>query len=409
MKFKYFVLFLSVVLLSNCSKEKIQNEKRWCLEEAEEWLSLVRNDLDTESRVQSSVAIEMARAGMGLEALKVAGLIQNYQRAITFGKIGQLAYQKKNSLLAKEALEKAVFSLSFGVGFQRDLGIVEVLDLATRLNRKDVVEKWLKQITTDESRNRANSRISFHQLAAPQIAQVVQIKADEEAKLHQGQQDKHGTASVLAAPNITVEEIFSALEQSWNRGDRANVDTWLQVARARIPDVPSVDRVGYWVSLCHWEIVTGKLDWAQIDLPKAQVELDRISGVNDFKYLWVIQLAGAYKKLGETSRAKDLLEKESLAVKKYVPPYYQMDVLGRMAESAVDSGLGEQATDWWSTAFAEAEKNPNPRSKAVGVIEYLLSHARAGIKPDATTLSKIAKMKAEIPDAYAKLYGFQSK
>jgi len=76
---------------------------------------------------------------------------------------------------------------------------------------------------------------------------------------------------------------------------------------------------------------------------------------------------------------------------------------------AVDSGLGEQAADWWSAAFAEAEKNPNPRSKAIGVIEYLLSHARAGIKPDATTLSKITKMKEEIPDAYARLYGFQSK
>jgi len=276
MKFKEFVLLLSLAFLSSCSRENIQTEKRWCLEESEDWLSLVRNDLDTESRIQSSVAIEMAKAGMGHESLKVAGMIQNYQRAITFGKIGQLAFEKKNMPLAKVALEKGIFSLSFGVGFQRDLGIVEVLDLAIRLNRKDVVEKWLKQITTDESRNRANSKSSFYQLAAHQIAQVVQTKADEEAKLHQGQQDKHGTASVLAAPNITLEEIFSALEHSWNRGDRVDVDTWLQVARQRVPEVPSVDRVGYWVSLCHWEIVTGKLEWAEIDLPKAQVELDRI-------------------------------------------------------------------------------------------------------------------------------------
>jgi len=403
MKHSYTALIAVTFVLSGCSRVTIPSAKRWCLLEAKEWLPLVRNDQDTESRMQSQVALEMQKVGMSDEALLVAGMIQNFRRAITFGEIGQLAVDQKQTAIARKALEMGEISLSYAVGENRELGLIELMDLAQRLDQKELVEKWFKQVQTNENKTRANARISFVHVSSDDISSVAQRASDAEKDIYAGVKDLHGTTADQAAPNITVEEIFSALEVAWNRNDKATTARWLEEARRRIPDVPSVDRVGYWASLCHWEVVTGKLDWAAVDLPKAQAELDRIPAAYDFKYSWAIELAGVYKKLGDEKRAKDLLEKETQAVQKNVIPYFQMDVLGKMAVAAVDSGLMEQANDWWTMAFAEAEKNPNPRSRAVGVIEYLLSHAQAGIKPDGATQKKIAKIKAELPEAYSKI------
>ena len=403
MKHSYPALIAVAVVLSGCSGVIIPSAKSWCLLEAKEWLPLVRNDQDTESRMQSEVALEMQKAGMSEEALTVAGMIQNFRRSITFAQIGQSACDHKQIEIARKALDLGEFSLSYAVGENRELGLIELMDLAHRLDRKDLVEKWFKQVQTNENKTRANARISFANVSGGEISSMAQRSSDAEKDIYAGVKDLHGTSGDQAAPNVTVEEIFEALEAAWKRGDKVTAATWLQEARRRIPNVPSVDRVGYWASLCHWEVVTGKMDWAALDLPKAQAELDRIPAAYDFKYSWAIELAGVYKKLGDEKRAKDLLEKETLAVQKNVIPYFQMDVLGKMAVAAVDSGLMEQANAWWTMAFAEAEKNQNPRSRAVGVIQYLLSHAQAGIKPDGPTLKKITKMKAELPEAYSKI------
>ena len=389
--------------MCGCTGGHIPSGKKWCLRESKEWLPLVRNDQDTESRMQSQVAIQMQEAGLSDEALLVASTIQNFRRAITFGEIGQSAMNQKQTAIASKALEMGELSLSYAVGENREFGLIELMDLAQRLDRKDLVDKWFKQIQTNENKTRANARISFVHVSGGEISTVAQRSSDAEKDIYAGVKDLHGTSGDQSAPNVTVEEILEALEASWRRGDKAVAETWLQEGRRRIPNVPSVDRVGYWASLCHWEVVTGKVDWARVDLPKAQAELDRIPPNFDFKYSWAIQLAGVYKKLGDEKRAKDILEKETLAVTKNVIPYYQMDVLGKMAAAAVDSGLIEQANAWWAMAFAEVEKNPNPRSRAVGVIQYLLSHAQAGIKPDGATQEKIAKIKAELPEAYSRI------
>jgi len=403
MKHPYTALIAVAVVLSGCSGGPIPSAKKWCLLEAKEWLPLVRNDQDTESRMQSQVAVEMQDAGLSEGSLIVAGMIQNFRRAITFGEIGQSACDHKQIYIARKALDLGELSLSYAVGENRELGLIELMDLAHRLDRKDLVEKWFKQVQTNENKTRANARISFANVSGGQISSMAQRSSDAEKDIYAGVKDLHGTSGDQAAPNVTVEEIFEALEAAWKRGDKVTASTWLQEARRRIPNVPSVDRVGYWASLCHWEVVTGKLDWAAVDLPKAQAELDRIPPAFDFKYSWAIELAGVYRKLGDEKRAKDLLEKETQAVKKSVIPYFQMDVLGKMAVAAVDSGLMEQANAWWAMAFAEVEKNPNPRSRAVGVIQYLLSHAKAGIKPDRATREKISKMKTDLPEAYSRI------
>ena len=364
---------------------------------------MVRHDRDTESKMQSAVALAMQEAGMWEEAITVAGMIEDYRRAITFGQIGQSAVDQKQTKIARTALELGELSLGYAVGEFRELGLIELMDLAHRLDRKDLVEKWFKQVQTNENKTRANARISFANVSGGEISSMAQRSSDAEKDIYAGVKDLHGTSGDQAAPNVTVEEIFEALERAWKRGDQASAATWLQEARRRIPNVPSVDRVGYWISLCHWEVVTGKTDWAAVDLPKAESELRAIPAGFDFKYEWVVQLAGVNKSLGNEKSSRELLEQETLAVGKNVNPYYQMDVLGKMAAAAAGSGLLEQANTWWGMAFAEAEKNPNPRSRAVGMIQYLLSHARAGLKPDQETLAKMAKIKAELPAGYSKI------
>ncbi|NBS62348.1 MAG: hypothetical protein EBT26_10005, partial [Microbacteriaceae bacterium] len=123
---------IAVLALTGCTRLTVSSPKTWCLLEAKEWLPLVRNERDTESKMQSAVAIAMQQAGMWEEAMTVAEMIEDYRRAIVLGQIGQEAVVHNQRGVADKALELGENSLSRGVGEFRELGLIELMDLANR-------------------------------------------------------------------------------------------------------------------------------------------------------------------------------------------------------------------------------------------------------------------------------------
>jgi tetratricopeptide (TPR) repeat protein len=84
--------------------------------------------------------------------------------------------------------------------------------------------------------------------------------------------------------------------------------------------------------------------------------------------------------------------------------YFQMDALSTLAKGAWESGNPELALKLWDRALTLAEKNPNPRSKAIGAVEVLLSHAAVKQEPNVDLRKRLDKIRTGLPEDYTKLF-----
>ena len=83
--------------------------------------------------------------------------------------------------------------------------------------------------------------------------------------------------------------------------------------------------------------------------------------------------------------------------------YFQMDALSTLAKGAWESGNPKLARELWDRALTLAEKNPNPRSRAIGAVEVLLSHAAVQQRPEPELRKRLDAIRAELPEDYVKL------
>jgi hypothetical protein len=83
--------------------------------------------------------------------------------------------------------------------------------------------------------------------------------------------------------------------------------------------------------------------------------------------------------------------------------YFQMDAFASLAKGAWEAGNHDQAQEMWDRALALAEKNPNPRSKAIGAVQVLLSHAAVNQVPSPELRKRLDLIRKNLPDEYTQL------
>jgi hypothetical protein len=81
-----------------------------------------------------------------------------------------------------------------------------------------------------------------------------------------------------------------------------------------------------------------------------------------------------------------------------------MDAFSTLAKGAWEAGNQKLARELWDRALTLAEKNPNPRSRAIGAVEVLLSHAAVDQSPEPDLRKRLDVIRAGLPEDYTKLY-----
>jgi hypothetical protein len=395
---------LILFLLIGCAKHGTVVPYEY--KEAVNWLSLIKNDEDILSKYQSKVITAMARDGYYEESFDLASKINDYRRPLAYTIIG-LESQKKGLLnISKKALSSAENALGYGVGWQRDEGTLAALELAFRLDDKGKSETLLNGFTSDEYRTRAKNLILLFEVKNSGNLNL-QSSGPKDGKilLNGNVAESHSSTETLGKTNI--QDILSHSEQALADGEKDQAKLCLDAARKRITTEPSIDRVHHGIALCRLDFEAGNVVEAKKAVPIIEAELSAISAYAEFKYQWIIEFASVMNGIGYKQESDELIKKSIDCIIANFQPFVKTRLLNQIATASSRLGMSDCAAKCWEVALNTAEQNPNPRSRVIGVIDYLVSHAEAHCSVSLEVQDKLKSIKKEINPSYKKLPGFQ--
>ena len=374
--------------------------------EAVNWLSLIKNDDDILSKYQLKIVTAMASDGYYDESFDLASKIKDYRRPLAYTVIG-LESQKKGLLnVSNKALSSAVNALGYGVGWQRDEGTFAALDLSYRLDDKGKSESLMNGFTSDEYRTRAKNLIPQFEVKNSGKSNLPSSGPKEgKASSSENGAERHSSTETLGKMNI--QDILSHSEQALSDGEKDQVKLCLDVARNKITTEPSIDRVRYRIALCRLDFEAGNVVEAKKVVPIIEAELSAISAYAEFKYQWIIEFASVMSVIGYKQESDELIKKSIDCIIANFQPFVKTRLLSQIATASSRLGMSDCAAKCWEVALNIAEQNPNPRSRVVGVIDYLLSHAEAHKPVSLEVQEKLKSIKKEVIPSYKKLPGFQ--
>lgn len=395
---------LILFLLIGCAKQGTVLPYEY--KEAVNWLSLIKNDDDILSKYQSKVITAMASDGYYEESFHLASKINDYRRPLAYSIIG-LESQKKGLLnISGKALSSAVNALGYGVGWQRDEGTLAALRLSYRLDDKEKSESLMNGFTSDEYRTRAKNLTLPFEVKNSGNSNLPSSGPKEGKTLSNGNgAERSSSTETLGKTNI--QDILSQSEQALSDGEKDQLKLCLDEARKKIATEPSIDRVHHRIALCRLDFEAGNVVDAKKAVPIIEAELSTISAFAEFKYQWIIEFASVMNVIGYKQESNELIKKSIDCIIANFQPFVKTRLLSQIATASSRLGMSDCAAKCWEVALNTAEQNPNPRSRVIGVIDYLASHAEAHCPVSLEVQDKLQSIKKEINPSYKKLPGFQ--
>lgn len=370
------------------------------------WLSLIKNDDDMMSKYQLKVVRSMASGGYYEDALDLASKINDYRRPLAYTIIG-VESQKKGLLnVSKKALSSAVNALGYGVGWQRDESTLAALELAYRLDDKGKSETLMNGFTSDEYRTRAKNLILPFEVENSGNSMLPSSGPKDGKTLSKGNgAERHSSTETLGKTKI--QDILSLSEQALLNGKKDLLKLCLDEARRKIPTEPSIDRVHHRIALCRLDFDAGNVVDAKKAVPIIETELSAISASAEFKYQWIIEFVSVMHVIGYKKESDELLNKSIDCISVNFQPFVRTRLLNQIATASSKLGMSDSAAKCWEVALNITEQNPNPRSRVIGIVDYLVSHAEAHCPVSLEVQDKLITIKKEINPSYKKLPGFQ--
>jgi len=400
----FYMYLLILFLLIGCAKQGTVLPYEY--KEAVNWLSLIKNDDDILSKYQSKVITAMASDGYYEESFHLASKINDYRRPLAYTIIG-LESQKKGLLnISRKALSSAVNALGYGVGWQRDEGTLAALRLSYRLDDKERSESLMNGFTSDEYRTRAKNLILPFEVKNSGNSNL-QSSGPKEGKTLSNGNGAESSSSTETLGKTNIQDILSQSEQALSDSEKNRVKLFLDEARKKITTEPSIDRVHHRIALCRLDFQAGNVVDAKKAVPIIEAELSTISAFAEFKYQWIIEFASVMSVIGYKQESDELIKKSIDCIIANFQPFVKTRLLSQIATASSKLGMSDCAAKCWEVALNTAEQNPNPRSRVIGVIDYLVSHAEAHCPVSLEVQDKLQSIKKEINPSYKKLPGFQ--
>lgn len=396
---------LLLFLLIGCAKQGTVLPYEY--KEAVNWLSLIKNDDDMRSKYQLKVVRSMASSGYYEDAFDLASKNNDYRRPLAYTIVGTESQKKGLLNVSKKALSSAVNALGYGVGWQRDEGTLAALELAYRLDDKGKLESLMNGFTSDEYRTRAKNLIIPFQVENSGNSKLPSSGPKDGKTLSNGNGDeRHSSNETLGKTNI--QDILSDSEQALLNGKKDLLKLYLVEARSKVATEPSIDRVHHRIALCRLDFDAGNVVDAKKAVPIIEAELSAISASAEFKYQWIIEFVSVMQDLGYVKESDELIKRSIDCISGNFQPFVRTRLLNQIATASSKLGISDSAAKCWEVALNTAEQNPNPRSRVIGVIDYLVSHAEAHSSVSLDVQDKLITIKKEINPSYQKLPGFQA-
>jgi hypothetical protein len=261
-------------------------------------------------------------------------------------------------------------------------------------------------LTSDKYRTRAKNLILTFEVMNSGNSNLPSSGPKDGKTLSNGNGAERHT-SIETLEKMNIQDILSNSEQALLNGEKDQVKLCLDEARKKIPTEPSIDRVHHRIALCRLDFEAGNEVEAKKAVPIIEAELSEISASAEFKYQWIIEFASVMNVIGYKKESDELIKKSIDCIIANFQPFVKTRLLNQIATASSRLGMTDCAAKCWEIALNIAEQNPNPRSRVIGVIDYLVSHAEAHKPISLEVQDKLKTIKKEIIPSYKKLPGFE--
>ena len=386
--------------------------------EAKDWQELVRGDEERVSESREETVRGLAKAGRVQEAKELARSIPNYKRGTSWADIGLILVSQGRTAEAAQLFPAPFELYRVSLKVEQDTIVARLVRSAIAAGNYSAAREMAKGMSSPTGTAALESLIQLTESpltlgGAPILIGTNAVNST--AKLSANFEGVKEGESAVSSDRMSVEMLLAEMEGMVRTGkkDEARVLA-SQIEAGLYKMTTTLRRPVYWMKLARLQMDLGRTADAKRSFDEG---MERIRHMNPRLELLDLAYADATVvrcKLEGPEATEKMVRERVEEISKRDPEnpfpmpvmdeYFQMDAFSTLAKGAWEAGNEKLARELWDRALTLAEKNPNPRSRAIGAVQVLLSHAAVHQTPESSLRKRLNAIRAGLPEEYEKLY-----
>ena len=406
--------FLGLVALLSCAP---QNPKTQLSNEALGWQELVRGDSERISESREATVKQLAQAGEVEKAKELARSIPNYKRGTAWADIGTILVSQGKKAEAARLFPAPMDLYRVSLKAEQDTIVARLVRSSMAAGNYDAAREMAKGMSTPQGAQALERLIKLAESPLTLKGAPVLIgtnAATPVSKLSSNLEGPKEGDSAVSSDRMTMEMLLAEMEGDVRTGKKEEARVLAgQIEEGLYAMKTVLRRPVYWMHLARLQLELGRTSDARRSYDEGVARINKLNPRLEFLDLayadGAVVLAGlenpaaAAKMVADRAELISKRDPENPFPMPVMDEYFQMDAFASLAKGAWEAGNHEQAREMWDRALTLAEKNPNPRSKAIGAVQVLLSHAAVNQVPSSELRKRLDRIRKNLPGDYDQL------
>jgi tetratricopeptide (TPR) repeat protein len=385
--------------------------------EAYSWQELVRGDEERMAESREATVKALAESGQVSLAQELALSIPNYKRGTSWAEIATILVSQGKLGEAAKLFPAPTDVYRVNLKVEQDTIIARLVRAAMASGNDEAAREMAKGMSSPEGARALEQLIQLGESPLTVNGAPVLIGTNAShpvSKLSSGLEGAREGESGISSDRMTMEMLLAEMEGKVRVGKKEEARALARQIEEGLYSMKTVlRRPVYWMRLARMQWELGLRGDAQRSYDEGMERIRKLNPRLEFLDLAYADAVVVRAGLENPAAAKQMVADRVEEISRRDPgnpfpmpvmdEYFQMDAFASLAKGAWQAGNHDQARELWSRALSLAEKNPNPRSRAIGAVQVLLSHAAVNQVPEPDLRRRLDKLRGELPEAYRQL------
>lgn len=405
---------IGLVFLSSCAP---QNHRAQLSNEALGWQELVRGDDERIAESREATVRLLAHSGEVDKAKDLARSIPNYKRGTAWADIGTILVSQGKKAEAARLFPAPMDLYRVSLKAEQDTIVARLVRASIAAENYEAAREMAKGMSSPQGTQALERLIKLAESPLTLKGAPVLIGTNAATPVSKLSSDLEGPKegdSAVSSDRMTMEMLLAEMEGDVRTGKKEEARVLAGHIEEGLYAMKTVlRRPVYWMRLARLQLELGRTSDARRSYDEGMERIRKLNPRLEFLDLAYADAAVVRAGLENPGAAAKMVADRAEEISRRDPDnpypmpvmdeYFQMDAFASLAKGAWEAGNHDQAQEMWDRALALAEKNPNPRSKAIGAVQVLLSHAAVNQVPSPELRKRLDLIRKNLPDEYTQL------
>ena len=415
MKIFSSILYLfGLFFLSSCAP---QNPKIQLSNEALGWQEMVRGDDERIAESREATVRLLAHSGEVDKAKDLARSIPNYKRGTAWADIGTILVSQGKKAEAARLFPAPMDLYRVSLKAEQDTIVARLVRASIAAENYEAAREMAKGMSSPQGTQALERLIKLAESPLTLKGAPVLIGTNSATPVSKLSSDLEGPkegVSAVSSDRMTMEMLLAEMEGDVRTGKKEEARVLAGHIEEGLYAMKTVlRRPVYWMRLARLQLELGRTSDARRSYDEGMERIRKLNPRLEFLDLAYADAAVVRAGLENPGAAAKMVADRAEEISRRDPDnpypmpvmdeYFQMDAFASLAKGAWEAGNHDQAQEMWDRALALAETNPNPRSKAIGAVQVLLSHAAVNQVPSPELRKRLDRIRKNLPEEYTQL------